>query len=173
MDSNSVARLAMSTARPLDGELSFAGPSADHLAPESLITTKANRWSADGEPTIYLASDDGVALAELARHLSSDNVPARAWGVGVSLAAVVDLSNDAAGPPTWVLNHQRCREIARAIREAGDVEAIVVPSVPFLDDPSRWNLVIFVERLRKPVSLVVAPLKPTLDLTPSTDVEHG
>ena len=34
----------------------FAGRSAD------------NRWNAQGEPTVYLASDRGVALAELARH---------------------------------------------------------------------------------------------------------
>lgn len=41
----------------------FAGRSAD------------NRWNEPGEPTVYLASDRGVALAELARHFHEAPVP--------------------------------------------------------------------------------------------------
>jgi RES domain-containing protein len=34
-----------------------------------------NRWNVAGEPTLYLASDRGVVIAEFARHLSVNIVP--------------------------------------------------------------------------------------------------
>ena len=35
-----------------------------------------NRWNVSGEPTLYLASEKDVALAEFARHFESARTPA-------------------------------------------------------------------------------------------------
>jgi RES domain-containing protein len=111
----------------------------------ALISTEGNRWSRPGQPTIYLGGDPSLALAELARHLPAGDgfPPAWVWTVDVRLDAVVDLrSQDAA----WVLDAERCRDVASDLRRRG-AEGLIVPSVAFLDRADRSNLVIFAERI--------------------------
>lgn len=40
-----------------------------------------------------------------------------------------------------------CRSIAHRIRMTTRAQAMLVPSIAFLDDLSRWNLVVFLEKL--------------------------
>ena len=49
-------------------------PAGDPFDPQRLPETGSghDRWSRPGQPTIYLASDPAVALAELARHRQPD-----------------------------------------------------------------------------------------------------
>ncbi len=53
---------------------------AFHLPAGARYTGRAtaNRWNAAGEPTLYLAGDVGVAIAEFARHLNVERAPAPA-----------------------------------------------------------------------------------------------
>ena len=120
-----------------------------------LITDDANRWSERGEPTVYLATDIAVALAELARHLSpgDGNVEGSIWTMAVDLAAVVDLRDprvrrrlSVSGGRTWALDPSTCRTVAHGLRRHR-VQAILVPSVAFLDRPDRGNLILFAEHL--------------------------
>src|SRR3712207_4323676 len=64
---------------------------------------ETNRWNVRGEPTLYLASDRGVALAEFARHLQDDRVPGFAprtveravFRLTVTVQRVLDLRDSA------------------------------------------------------------------------------
>jgi RES domain-containing protein len=126
------------------------------------------RWSRPGQPTIYLAGDPGVALAELGRHVPRLPEVAvdrrRILRVHVSLDRVLDLTRDevlrAMGIENGaldLLDRDRTRELATDARESGDCDAIFVPSVAFLDQPDRWNLVVFAERLNGTVDGAVGP----------------
>ena len=106
---------------------------------------------ADG---VYLASDAGVAIAELARHHGPDDeaddrrvlrlVPAAA------IMGLVDLRDDAVPGPgstsrwprSWTVS---ARSLAGRIRADARHAGLIVPSMAFLDDPSRCNVVLFAE----------------------------
>ena len=149
------------------GPASLAGPASARLTADAMRTSEGNRWSAPGEPTIYLAGDLGVALAELGRHVPSDPEEGRVWSVQVDLDAVVDLRahRDVDG----LLDRGRCRALAARHRIAGTCEALLVPTVAMLDRPDRWNLVVFGDRLRRPLAVAVRPLEVVAILTPVTD----
>ena len=128
----------------------FAGLAAD------------NRWNETGEPAFYLAVDLGVALAEYARHLHEDAgfagtppVHERAiFQVDVELAAILDLRDAHVqsaiglhGGARRFLDREVARATARFLRRTTSAEGLLVPSVAFLDDSSRWNLVVFLDKL--------------------------
>jgi len=128
----------------------FAGLAAD------------NRWNEAGEPTFYLAGDLGVALAEYARHLRDDvgfsSTPTAheraVYQVAVEVQAVLDLREPRvrsaiglAGGRRRFLNRAVARATAHFLRQTTSAEALLVPSIAFLDDPSRWNLVLFLDKL--------------------------
>jgi RES domain-containing protein len=128
------------------------GPDARALDVASLPTTDANRWSRPGEPTIYLAGDPGVALAELGRHWEEQEGDIALWSADLSLAAAADLRDPRLratlglpSDPTWVLDPERCRMVAGRLRSDGRHDGLIVPSVAFMDAGSRWNAVVFVE----------------------------
>lgn len=122
-----------------------------------------NRWNDPGEPTLYIASDAGLALAEFARHLERDYDPGlqgrptqrRMYRLHLRLGAVLDFCDPnawaalggLADPPTCFLDRAVARATARSVRAATPAVAIRVPSVAFLDDLTRWSLVIFLEKL--------------------------
>ena len=142
------------------------------LSRNGLVTTDGNRWSRPGEPTIYLGSDEAVALAEFARHLERDSpVMAGLWTVDVQLDCVVDLrrsvrSNAAlAEDPRWLLDRERCRSVAASFRARG-VQGLIVPSVAFLDQREHWNLVVFADRLESLERLIDQP-RPLGSLRPA------
>jgi RES domain-containing protein len=121
-----------------------------------------NRWNHAGEPTFYVASDKSGALAEFARHFQERQDPAlgrlaverAVFRLEVHLQAVLDLREPAVrtalglhGGSRRFLDSQVARATASFIRRTTSAEALLVPSVAFLDDPARWNLVLFLEKL--------------------------
>jgi RES domain-containing protein len=107
-----------------------------------------------GQPTLYLATDAAVAIAEFARHLAVDRggavVPARraVYQLGVRLARTIDLREPGVlaligrddAPQCW-LDERIARAVATFFRDALQVEAMLVPSVAHLDAPDRFALV--------------------------------
>jgi RES domain-containing protein len=126
-----------------------------------------NRWNEAGEPTFYLAGDLGVALAEYARHLREDvgltgtpPVHERAvYQLDVRLQAVLDLRDPAVrsavglhGGVRRFLDRGVARATAHFVRRTTPAEAVLVPSIAFIDDISRWNLVLFLDKLPSELS---------------------
>jgi RES domain-containing protein len=121
-----------------------------------------NRWNGQGEPTAYLASDLGVAIAELGRHFAEER-PALAASAAVTrlvyrlrlridrLLDVRDVRLQAAISlddfPVCCLDRAVARSVARYLRQVTDAQALLVPSVTMLDRLDRWNLVLFLEKL--------------------------
>ena len=120
-----------------------------------------NRWNTQGNPTLYLASEKDVALAEWARHLNVDRSVSlinaqrrRVFRLQVRLDFCLNLCNREVWQ-VWSLNNapdsfkdkKYSRAIADFIRQTTRVQGIIVPSVAFLDDLSKWCLVIFLEKL--------------------------
>jgi hypothetical protein len=124
-----------------------------------------------GEPTLYVAGDRGVAVAEFARHVDRDRPPAvlagilerRLFRLHLRLTAVFDLAQPTAwealsldGAPQCFLNRDIARATARFIRATTPAQAMQVPSVAFLDDFTQWVLVVFLEKLdRDPRTFVL------------------
>jgi RES domain-containing protein len=121
-----------------------------------------NRWNVAGEPTLYLASDRGVVIAEFARHLSVNivhGIEQRAtvrqiYRLRIAVAHLLDLRDhrvlDALSidnAPHCFLDPQLGRGTARAVRSTTAAQAMLVPSVAFLDDPERWVAMLFLEKL--------------------------
>ena len=129
-----------------------------------------NRWNRAGDPTFYIASDRGVAVAEFARHFRERQDAALAplaveralYQLSVEVEALLDLREPAVGSALGLHGgHRRFvdAEVARAtatfVRRTTSAEALLVPSVAFLDDPSRWNLVLFLEKLPPDLSTFI------------------
>jgi hypothetical protein len=154
------------TVSPMASELhsaSFAGaafrsvPETGPFDPEALVSRddENDRWNRRGEPTLYLALDVGVAIAEAGRHLDMDSSPERTcqriMRLVVNAQRLVDLrdpsSAAAAGirQPLDILDRNTARSVAAGLRGTGSYGGILVPSAAFLDDPARGNLVLFME----------------------------
>jgi hypothetical protein len=153
-DASRVALAGTVETRPLAADLASTGPTDLDGDVGRLVSESGNRWSRPGQPTLYLARDPGVAIAEWGRHWDDDAGPIAVWEIRVDLAAAVDLREPATRrelglpvDPAWCLERERCRAVSDHLRSGGDVEALIVPTVAFLDDPARWNAVIFVDRL--------------------------
>ena len=163
-------------ARPFAATAVCSGPVVERLAVDSIVSSSGNRWSADGEPTLYLAGDAGIALAEVGRHWSPDDGPTRLWQVRVELAAAIDLRDDATrtalgvpADPAWFLDRERCQQVGSRLRRLPRCDGLIVPSVAFLDDRSRWNAVVFVDCLTVPLAHAVRPLQASHELIPLGD----
>jgi hypothetical protein len=129
----------------------FAGKSSD------------NRWKEAGKPTLYVASDTGVAVAEFARHIARDYqqsllappLKRRMYRLQFQLESVLDFCTPAAwstldgltDAPFCFLDKELARTIASYVRVATPATAMRVPSVAFLDDLTRWSLVVFLEKV--------------------------
>ncbi len=120
-----------------------------------------NRWNDPGTPTVYLGADRGVCAAEYARHLRGSplgregRLHRAVYDYEVVLGSVLDLRENSItttlaveDAPTAFLDRSICRRLAREAR-AGDPRlcALLVPSVAFLDDPERWTLVVYLDRI--------------------------
>jgi RES domain-containing protein len=121
-----------------------------------------NRWNAVGEPTLYLASDAAVALGELARHLDTSHPPGarhdpvarQVYTMQVQLDAAFDLRDarvwaelSLANAPHCFLDAGIARATAQFLRRTTSAQGIIVPSMAFLDQPDRWVLILFLEKL--------------------------
>jgi RES domain-containing protein len=131
-------------------DFSYAGRSAE------------NQWNLQGEPTLYLAKEKNVALAEYARHFKIDRTPQLArqaqeravYRFDVRLERVVNLCQPEVWQELSLTNAPDCfknRDVARAcanfIRYTTTATAIFVPSMAFLDDLEQCCLVLFLEKL--------------------------
>ncbi len=121
-----------------------------------------NRWNDRGEPTLYLAGDRGVALAEFARHLSEDRrlagrplvIARQVFRLHVAVGQMLDLREPALcvglslrEAPYCFLDRGVARSVAQFLRRTSPAQALVVPSMAFLDDPSRFVMALFLEKL--------------------------
>jgi RES domain-containing protein len=120
-----------------------------------------NRWNVPSEPTLYLAGDIGVAVAEWGRRFPttfSDNAMRPAvrdvYRLHLRLDAVLDLrSPDAtmelglSGAPEAFRDVDVARSAATLVRGTSRAQAMIVPSIAFLDDLTRWNLVVYLDKL--------------------------
>ncbi len=121
-----------------------------------------NRWNDRGDPTFYIAGDVGVALAEYARHYREERTPQlgrlvteRAlYRLTVRVQAVLDLRDAGVrraiglqGEAARFLDIAYARATATFVRRTTAAAGLLVPSMAFLDDPSRWNLVLFLDKL--------------------------
>jgi RES domain-containing protein len=145
--------------RRVDVRAFWQGTSRTFDADALVTAEKGNRWNAPGEPTAYLAGDPGVALIERGRHLATEGpVELLVWRLRVVLDGVLDLRSDdtrhALGlvEPCWVLDRERCRQLGSALRGTNWCRGMLVPSAGIPDAIDRWNLVVFVERLSRPLA---------------------
>jgi RES domain-containing protein len=132
-------------------------PETGPFDPEALVSDDgaADRWNRPGEPTLYLALDPGVAIAEAGRHLAThaDSQPTcqRIVRLAVTAARIVDLREGASAAavglsnPGAILDRETARNVAAGLRRTRSLGGILVPSAAFVDDPARANLVLFIE----------------------------
>jgi RES domain-containing protein len=128
----------------------FAGRGAD------------NRWNEPGQPTLYLAGDEGVLIAEWGRHFATNRtdrlrqltVQRSVYRLDLSLDHVLDVRDRAVcaalaldTAPSCFLDRGVARATAHFVRSATATQALLVPSLGFLDDLERWCLVVFLEKL--------------------------
>jgi hypothetical protein len=137
-------------------------PDNGPFEPRALIDRDGenDRWHRRDEPTVYLALDPGVAVAEAGRHLEPTPPPDEQSGgachrilrIAVDAADLVDLRDPvtrvavgASDAPFGFLDRERTRSLAGDLRSTTHARGMIVPSVAFLDDPSRANLVLFMD----------------------------
>lgn len=128
----------------------FAGRGAD------------NRWNEPGDPTLYLAGDEGVLIAEWGRHFRTQRsaglqpmtVARSVYRLELSIDSVLDVRDDAVCRSLSIQDAPACfadvgfaRATASFVRRATEAQALLVPSLGFLDDLERWCLVVFLEKL--------------------------
>jgi RES domain-containing protein len=121
-----------------------------------------NRWNKPGDPTLYLAGDEGVLIAEWGRHFSLDrsktlrpDTDERAvYRLSLMIDRLLDLRQSAAwealslaGAPGCFLDLPVARAISQFIRQTTPAQGLIVPSAAFLDRLDRWCLVLFLEKL--------------------------
>jgi RES domain-containing protein len=149
---------------------SWSGSACRHIpddSPFGVLDTRFagrshdNRWNRAGEPTLYLASDRAVLVAEFARHLQADAGLApqatqarRVYDLRLELRRVLDLRDarvcdilELRDAPFCFVDREIARTTAAFLRRVVSVQAVLVPSMAFLDDRSRWVLVVFLENL--------------------------
>ena len=124
-----------------------------------------NRWNHAGEPTLYLASDLGVAVGEYSRHLQLNRSPLqsprtthrRFYQLSVEAEAVLDLRDarlcgalrleNEDGGIRWYFDKKRSRAVGAYLRHVTQAKGLLVPAMTALDDPEKWNLVLFLDKL--------------------------
>lgn len=144
-------------------DLRFAGRGAE------------NRWNEPGHPTLYLAGDEGVLIAEWGRHFATNRSPAlqratigrAVFALDLEIDRALDLRDPAAcaalsigNAPYAFTDVAVARATAHFVRATTAAQALVVPSMAFLDDPARWCLVLFLDKLPADLADVVTGVTP-------------
>ena len=121
-----------------------------------------NHWNEPGYPTLYLAGEEGVVIAEWGRHfethrtaqLQQMTVERNVFSLALSIDYVLDLRSEDVCNALPIDNAPYCfadinvaRATAHFVRGTTEAQALLVPSMGFLDDLQRWCLVAFLEKL--------------------------
>lgn len=142
-------------------------PADEPIRLEKLVTdADDDRWNEAGQPTVYLATELPIALIELARHLDvgprDGPVRRRLLGLDLELDSLADLRRpevrsalEAPDDVEAFRDRPMARGVAGRLRGTGRWCGLLVPSMGFLDDPARGNLVLFVEHLGGEVAPLV------------------
>ncbi len=133
-----------------------------------------NRWNVAGEPTLYVAGDVGLAIAEWARHFEEDRSPGllhatierTVYRLDLAIDRLLDLREPSlladlmlADAPYCFLDKGIARATAQFIRRTSSAQAMLVPSVSMFDRPDRWNLVLFLDKLPDDPSLFIRDVR--------------
>jgi hypothetical protein len=121
-----------------------------------------NHWNEPGHPTLYLAGDEGVLIAEWGLHFTTNRTP-RLQTMTVErstceLTLAIDYVLDLRDEHVWrslsltlapycFTDMTVARATAHFVRGTTEAQALLVPSLGFLDDLQRWCLVVFLEKL--------------------------
>ena len=142
-------------------------PSSDAA---DLISDKENRWNAEGEATLYLSGDPALGLVECARHPDTLKDRSCLLEADVRIPLVLDLRDpdvrtslslpDDAG---WILDRDRTQSVSRSFRRGGVCDALIVLSAGAIDQPDRFNLVVFADDPAR-IRLFVSNLRPVGEL---------
>jgi RES domain-containing protein len=145
------------------------GPNIDVLDFRYAGRHANNRWNTKGQPTVYLAGDEGVLIAEWGRHfdvsrpagLEREAVVRSVYRLSIALDSVLDLRSAEVWQALSLQNAPHCfldfsiaRAAAHYIRATTEAQAIFVPSAGFLDQLDRWCLVLFLEKLADTSSFI-------------------
>ena len=121
-----------------------------------------NRWNYPGDPTLYLAADPAVAIAEFARHMQENQTSSLAkqtkarqiYRLRIKIALILDLRDKGVldrlsitEAPHCFLDKAFARATAQYIRTGSGAQGVLVPSVAFLDQSDRWVAVLFLDKL--------------------------
>jgi RES domain-containing protein len=111
-----------------------------------------NRWNMPGEPTLYLAGDPGVLVAEWGRQIresfsddeADQTIERTVYRLKIRLKHVFDLRQPDVSNAFGVSDVGRkfadravARSVASRIRNTIETQALLVPSIAFLDDFER------------------------------------
>jgi len=152
--------------QPLDGRVYCHVPMGRPFSYAALARPDDghDRWGSTGTRTVYLAGDDAVALAEYARH-RDDAAPTDARGLcslRLQTVRVLDLRDRAVTGPLGLrgdadrfLDRQVARRASQTVRDIAVCQGLIVPSMAFLDQPERFNVVLFVESLGSDLATVL------------------
>jgi hypothetical protein len=136
---------------------------------------QGNRWNTPEQPTLYTAGELGVLIAEWGRsfrpgypdELTANPSHRNVFRYQFRLEAVADLREpaicDALGmpdPPHRYLDTEVTSWTASRLRTETAAQAILVPSMAFLDDLSRWNLVVFLEKVADDTTMWITAVTP-------------
>jgi len=145
----------------------YEGPAYCHVPADEPVDLAAlahggeasDRWSRADQPTVYLASDAGIVLAELGRHEHGlDGSPIRRQLLRLDLGGVrlIDLRRQDVARSLGVLDVPHAyldRALARAagcaVREVEGCQGLIVPSMALLDDPERHCVVLFDDAIER------------------------
>jgi RES domain-containing protein len=127
-----------------------------------------DRWGVPGLRTAYLASDPAIAVAEYARHHDPAGPPEerRIFRLNLRELPMLDVRQPRAvaalglGTVSEFADRALARRVARLVREAGICQGLVTPSVAFLDQPERSNVVIFCDGEASAIGSVLADPQP-------------
>jgi RES domain-containing protein len=134
-----------------------------------------NRWNEPGSPTLYLARDEGVLIAEWGRHFATNRtaqlqqmtVERSVFSLELSIHQVLDFRSEEVCDALSLNNVPYCfadKRVARAtakfVRSTTEAQALLVPSMGFLDNLERWCLVAFLEKLPPDPRSFIATVTP-------------
>jgi len=143
----------------------------------------SDRWSRADQPTVYLASDAGVVLAELGRHehgLDGSSIRRQLLRLDVAGVRLLDVRREDVarglgidGVPHAYLDRALARAVGCAMREVEGCQGLMVPSMALLDDPERHCVVLFDDAIEGGFTTCVraCTVRGVVDIRPGAPVQ--